>query len=837
MLLHKVILFLSLRIMNQLKSILGTYKNVLIAIAVIFTLTALFVPSNFKGKAPKQSDIVQFQGAASEIVQYRKDEGGTLLWTNALFCGMPAYSISNPTEPVIIKHLRKPTSPYLWSIIFLYIFCAFVMLKSFEVRTWLALIGAIGIGFATENLTILAVGHNTKAAAIGYLPLVIAGCQYLFRKKHLFGLTLLAAGFALQIYVNHVQITYYGGFMVLLFFVFQLVKHIKENRIKEFALAAILATAGAGIAISANSLNLLLLNEYAEDSIRGASALTITKDASDAGNVQNGLTKDYVFSYSTGWTDIIATFIPNYSGGDSDKLGLYYGQIGSTSGPKYIGATMLILMLLGLVLVKGQRKWWLVTTMILTIILSMGGNNFVGINTFMYEHFPLYNKFRAPSMMLVLLQLSVGLMAILGLEQLFRNPTVAKEELKKLRIVAVSGVAIIFLLTFTGTTFNDFNTTPKENEQGQLVYDSDTEYAKNVIKRQGGQPDQISIDRFKDQLSDLRIEAMKKDGFRSLFFIIAVLIVLWLLTNSKLDKKYAIVLLGLLITADLWFVGKRYLNDDYFKKVRTLEQPFVPYQADLAIQQDKSYYRVLDLTQSTLNSNRCANFHKSIGGYSAAKMRRFQDLWDWYLMDDLRSGKVQNNAIFNMLNMKYFIYPNQQKQGGEPQYGENTNSLGNAWILSNIEVVPNADSAILRLRTLDTRSQGIVEQEFEERISTNIAIDSHASITFDKYHPEKLEYTYNSSQESNVAFSEVFYDKGWKAYIDNEPVNHFRLNYVLRGLKVPAGQHAITFEYKPDTYAIGSTLAISFGSVIYLLIGLSLFVWIKAEFTSHKEAA
>jgi hypothetical protein len=242
---------------------------------------------------------------------------------------------------------------------------------------------------------------------------------------------------------------------------------------------------------------------------------------------------------------------------------------------------------------------------------------------------------------------------------------------------------------------------------------------------------------------------MKKDGFRSLFFIIAILIVLWLLTNSKLDKKYAIVLLGLLITADLWFVGKRYLNDKDFKKVRTLEQPFVPYQADLAIQQDKSYYRVLDLTQSTLNSNRCANFHKSIGGYSAAKMRRFQDLWDWYLMDDLRSGKVQNNAIFNMLNMKYFIYPNQQQQGGEPQYGKNTNSLGNAWILSDIQVVPNADSAILRLGTLDTRSQGIVEQEFEELTSTNTAIYSNASITFDKYHPEKLEYTYNRRLNSS----------------------------------------------------------------------------------------
>jgi hypothetical protein len=304
-------------------------------------------------------------------------------------------------------------------------------------------------------------------------------------------------------------------------------------------------------------------------------------------------------------------------------------------------------------------------------------------------------------------------------------------------------------------------------------------------------------------------------------------LVLWLVYKKKLKINYGLIIIGLLITADLWTVGKRYLNDKEFKRERTLEQPFTPYAADLEIQKDKTYYRVLDLTQSTLNSNRCAYFHKSIGGYSAAKIRRFQDLWDWHLMDDLRAGKITDNGIFNMLNMKYYIYPNQQ--AAEPRYGINTNANGNAWIVNEINVVENADSAILQLPKIDTKSQAIVEKEYVDLISNNSVFDSTANIILSSYHPEKLEYKYTSKTENNVAFSEVFYDKGWNAYIDNQPVDHFRLNYILRGLKVPAGEHNIRFEYNPKTYQTGSILAVTFGGLIYLIIGLSIFLWIRKE--------
>jgi hypothetical protein len=826
--------------MNKIKSLWSRYKNEVLALLAVLVISALFVPSNFKGKAPKQSDIIQYKGAASEIMAYNKSDEN-IIWTNALFAGMPAYAIQNQGTKTVLQNLKFPSHPRIWAQLFLYLICAFIMLKSFEVRTWLAVIGAIGIGFATENFTILAVGHNTKAAAIGYLPLVIAGCQYLFRKKYLLGLTVLSAGFALQIFVNHVQITYYGGFMVVLYFIFQLVKHIQENKIKDYAIAAILALAGAGIAVGANSLNLLLLNEYAEDSIRGESALTITPDSQTNDNVQNGLTKDYVFSYSMGWSDYVATIIPNYSGGKnynpedppSQTANLYYGQIGSTSGPKYLGVTMFILMLLGLVMVKGPLKWWIVSVILLTIVLSMGGNHFVGINTFMYEHFPLYNKFRAPSMMIVLIQISMGLLAMLGLEEFFKNHANLSSFKKPLIIASSAGIAIIILAGFTGTMFNDFNTVPIKNESGRVVYDRDTEQAKRVLQKRNPTPSEINS--YLDYFSAERIKPMEKDAKISLFFTLAILALVWLAFYKKMDTKYVVLLIGILVLADLWFVGKRQLNDKHFKKASYSPQPFEPYAADLEIKRDQSYYRVLDVTESTLNSNRCANFHKSIGGYSAAKIRRYQDLWDWYLIDDLQKSKVDNNPILNMLNMKYFIYPNQQQQGGQPMYGQNANALGNAWIVPNIRIVANADSAILALGQLDTRTNGVVEQEFAGRVSKNNAVDSNATITFDKYHPEQMEYTYASSQESNVVFSEVFYDKGWNAYIDNELVDHYRVNYILRGLRVPAGKHKIVFKFEPKTYELGSTLSLSFGAIIYLLIALSLGLWIKSEFFNSKE--
>lgn len=818
---------------------LKKYKNYLIAILVLTTISALFVPSNFSGKSPEQSDIIQYKGAASEIKYYKKEFDEKIHWTNSLFSGMPTYVIAGEASSKFISSLILPSTPKLWSILFKYFICIFFLLIAFKVRPWLAMIGAIGMALATENLTILEVGHITKARAISYLPLILAGCHWLYRKKWLLGLTVLSVGFGLQIYSNHLQITYYGGLLIILYFLFQFINSIRKGNIRTFAIAGGLAALGAIIALGANSLNLLILQEYAEVSIRGKSEITITKDGSSASeNIKDGLTKDYTFSYSNGWPDIAATIIPNYAGGDSDKLGLYYGGIGSTSGPKYIGATIFILMILGLVLIKGPKKWWLVTTMIITIILSMGGNHFTGINNFMYEHFPLYNKFRAPSMMMVLVQISAGLLAILGVEKLLSNPEEAKADFKKLKIASISGIGVLILLTFTGTLLNDFSSTPKYNEQGIVEYDADTRYAQMVIQRQGAQPTQQNIDRFKDQLVEMRLDAMKKDGYRSIFFALAILVVLWLGFLNKIENRYVLILLGLLVTADLWFVGKRYLDHKEFKKKRTLEQPFQPYQVDLEILKDKSYYRVLDLTQSTLNSNRCAYFHKSIGGYSAAKIRRYQDLWDWHLIDDLQKGNIMDNGILSMLNMKYFIYPNQQQQGGPPRYGQNPKALGNAWFVPNISIVDNADSAILALGELNTAKYGIVEKEHADRISTNSSLDSSARISLLSYHPEKLEYEYTSAEESNIAFSEVYYDKGWKAYLDGEEIPYFRLNYIIRGIKAPAGNHKVTFKFEPETYKLGKTISSAFGIVIYILLVASIFMWVRREFfTKQNEVA
>jgi len=823
-----------------MNNFISQYKSTLIFLVitvVIFIVTALFVPGNFKGKEPVQSDIVQYKGASSEIQRYKEERGENVLWTNALFGGMPSYVISRSVNPVI-EYLMFPKTPGLWSQIFRYVFFSFIMLLAFKVRPWLALVGAIGIGFATENLTILAVGHGTKAAAISYIPLVIAGVKWLVRKKYFLGIAVLAAGLGLQIFVNHLQITYYTGFMVVLFFLFQLFQHIKEKRILDFAKAAGLAILGAGIALGANSSNLLLVNEYAKESIRGTSELTISKSAANKEDSKDGLTKDYVFSYSMGWSDYAATFIPNYSGGDSDKLQLYYGQIGSTSGPKYLGVTMFILMLLGLVIVKGTEKWWLLSVILLTLVLTMGTNNFAWFNLWMYDYFPMYNKFRSPSMMIAIIQVCTGLLAMLAVEQILSNPKYIKENIKPISITAGIGIGLIVLLAFTGTLFNDFSSTPKYDETtGQMVYDSDTRTAQMALQQRGTQVTQGDIDNIKNRLVEERLKIMKKDGSRGLLFALLLLLILWLAYKQKIKPQYAILFLGLLILADLWSVGKRYLDNKEFKKRVTSSVPFTPYSADLAIKQDTSYYRVLDLTESPLNSNRCAYFHKSIGGYSAAKIRRFQDIWDWHLNDDLTNGRVVNNGILNMLNMKYFIYPNQQQKGAQPLYGQNPEALGNAWFVNKVNVVESADSAVLALGNLSTQKEAIVEQVFADRISTSPVSDSNASVVLTSYHPEELLYTTNSSTEGNVIFSEIYYDKGWDAYIDNEKVDYFRANYVLRGLKVPAGQHTVTFKFEPKTYTLGANLAAIFGGLVYLLIGICIFFWVKNTFLDTKPKA
>lgn len=819
-----------------MKSIFNKYKSHIYALLVLTIISVVFVPDSFQGKQISQSDITQYKGAATEHYKYSKNDE-LILWTNSQFGGMPTYMISGVSNQVLLKVLRIPQQPRPWATIFLYLICGYVMFIAFGARPWVAVIGAIGLGFATENLIILTVGHNTKALAIAYLPVILAGANYLFKKRYILGFNLIAIGMGLQVLVNHLQITYYTGILVGLFFLFQLIKHIKEKRIKDFGLASVLALLGVGLALGANSLPLLLTNEYAKHTIRAKSELTLTKEngkIAKAEKVSSGLTPSYAFSYSTGWTDIMATIIPNYSGGDSDRLGLYYGDIGSTSGPKYMGAAFFLLMIIGFVLYNGIEKWWLLTGLVVAIVLSMGGNHFTGINNFLFDNLPLYNKFRAPSIIMAIMQVCVGLMAILGLEQILQAKN-DEATTKKIKYAGFGALGFIIILTFFSGIFNDFNSNPKYDEvTGQVAFDSDTRYAQVSLQRSGQQVTQQGIDRVKEMLSEQRIEEMKKDGFRSIFFAGAVFLLLWFTYKRKVELKWAILGVGLLVLADMWFVGKRYMSSDDFKSKRVVENTVPPNSADLAIQQDKGTYNVLDLTVNPLASTRTSYFHKSLGGYNAAKLRRYQETWDWYLIDDLRNGKVMGNSILNMLNTKYIIFPNRQQQNAEPQYTINPESNGNAWFVSKVVEVANADSAIKSLENLNTKTTATVESKFGIQTST-FSSDSSATIEITSYHPEHMVYESNNSADGFAVFSEIYYSDGWKAYINNQPVDHVCVNYILRGLKLPKGKNKVEFKFEPDTYATGKMISnISSGAILLLLV-LSLGFWIRKKLQEDTE--
>lgn len=795
-------------------------------------LSAAFVPSSFKGKELQQSDITQYKGAASEIMDYEKNKNDDILWTNSQFGGMPTYMIKGLGHLVPIKWLRFPKTPQVWSKIFLYLICAYIMFISFGVRPWIAVIGAVGLGFATENFTIINVGHNTKALAIAYLPLVIAGCQFLFRKKYLLGLAVLSVGMGLEVLVNHLQITYYGGFLIAIFFIFQLVKHIKEGQLKDYFVAAGLALLGLVFALGANALPLMLTNEYSESSIRGKTELLLKKENGKiVSNTDNssGLTESYAFSYSNGWTDIFATIIPNYSGGDSDKLGLYYGDIGSTSGPKYVGATMFFLMVIGFIFLNGPIRYWLLSVLLLAIILSMGQNHFTGINDFFFNNVPFYNKFRAPSMIMALVQICVALMAIVGLERIISLPQNDEKVANKLKYAGFGALGFVVILTFFSTVFNDFNSNPQYNEVGEMVYDNDTRFAQSNLQQGGQQASPANINQFKEMLADKRIEAMKKDGYRSLFFIGALFLIIWFYYKKKFELKYALIAIGLLVTADMWGVGKRYLSDDDFKRKISVQNAVVPNSVDLEIMKDPSYHRVLDLTVNPLASTRASFFHKSLGGYSAAKIRRYQEVWDWYLMDDLSKGKISGNQILNMLNTKYVMFPDRQNNSPEPKYTVNTGALGNAWFVPSIQLAANPDSAMVALGRLNATEFAIVEKKFEGNVSATSSLDSNSSITLLNYHPENLSYESNSASGGFAVFSEIYYNDGWNAYIDDKQVDHVCANYILRGLQIPAGKHKVEFKFEPQTYATGKMLSNTFSGLIYLLLIGTIALGVKKE--------
>ena len=820
------------------------FKKILphLLVIVLFVIASLayFYPV-LQGRAIFQSDIVQYTGMAKQQNDFRKQTGEETYWTNSAFGGMPTYQLGakypnnySKKLDLTLRFLPRPAD-YL----FLYFISMYILFLVLKVDYRIAFLGALAFGFSTYLIIILGVGHNAKAHAIAYMPLVISGIILTFRGKYIQGFLLTTVAMALELVANHFQMTYYLLLLVICIGVAYLVDAYRKKLLPQYFKAIGVMTLGVLLALGLNATNILATKEYADTSTRGKSELTINPDGSPKVSV-DGLDYDYITEYSYGKLESFDLFIPNFMGGGSsdqfpnnseavqellkvgatplearqflnEQIPFYWGDQPIVAAPAYIGAVMIFLAVLALFLVRGRIRWWIVAGLTLGLLLSWG-KNFSFLTELFIDHVPLYNKFRAVSSIQVILELLVPVLAIVGLHQFFLSRTEStgegvddfhNKEVKKKALYysagIVGGLTIIFILF--GSQLFSFAS----------PYDS-------LIIEQMGIP-------FMDAVREDRMFVFRMDALRSIIFVGLTATILWLVFSEKLKKGYAIGAIALLIVVDLVGVDKRYVNADSFVISRIMEKPFLETTADTEILQDDGYFRVYDATRNAFSSGQASYYHNALGGYHAAKPRRIQDIDDFYLAEG-------DAGILNMMNVKYILVPNKDGQVAAQQ---NPFANGPAWFVENVLPANNANQEILLLDSLDTKSTAVIHTDFLNKIPTeNIRRDSTASIDLVGHQPNHLVYETATKTDQLAVFSEVYYPNGWDAYIDGKPVDHFRANYTLRSMVVPAGVHQIEFRFQPQVIRTGSKITLASSILFFLLLLSGLFVLLrKKKPTSH----
>ncbi|MBE0655014.1 MAG: hypothetical protein IH594_14525, partial [Bacteroidales bacterium] len=753
---------------------------------------------------------------SKEILDYKEETGKDALWTNSMFSGMPSYLIVTrmPNNILLKVHgLLTFQSGRPAIHIFLYMFGFYILLLLFGVNPWLGIVGGIAYGFSSYLFIILEPGHLTKAIALGYMPMVVGSVYYTFRKNFLTGAVLTAIFTGLQLIANHLQITYYTLLILLIFGIFELVEVIREKSYGQFARSIGVLILAVVIAVSVNIVNFWTVMEYSSYSLRGPSELS--KNSEDR---TSGLDKSYATGWSYGIGETLNLLIPNFKGGasnillaDSDSKTFdylarnggqqqaaqiinqnaffftqYWGAQPGTSGPVYIGAVLIFLFIFGMFFISGRIKWWLFSVVVFSILLSWG-KNFMFLTELFLDHFPGYNKFRTVSMILVMAELAIPLLAILAVNKLVSGEFTRKEFFRAFRysIYIAGGIALLYTLF---PTISDLSS-PKDE----------------ILKEQGAR-DLVNV------ILEDRADLLRKDAFRSLLFVLLGAGLVYAYYSKRLKEHALYALLGLLILVDLWPVNKRYLNDENFVPERTAQTPFQATPADLEILQDQELsFRVFDLTQGDpFASSRASWFHKSIGGYHGAKMRRYQEVYDHHIKESM------DPEVLDMLNTKYLI--TRDPASGQTQAVRRNTNLGNAWFVAGIELVKNADEEIDKLGSLDPSALALVDTRFSDKLEgVGFGPDSTSTIRLVSYSPDRLEYEYATSSTQVAVFSEVYYPKGWNAYINGKENFHFRVNYVLRGMIIEPGEGSIVFEFKPDSYYKGSKIAFA-GSVLLVLL-------------------
>lgn len=785
-----------------------------VAIVSFILISLIYCKPALDGKVLQQSDVMHWKGMSKDIQDYREThEGKAPLWTNNMFSGMPGFQIATNNNNLTAYYaneafslfIPKPFNFFILACLGFY-FLGLVL----GANPWISMTGAIAYAFSTYDPVIVSVGHDTKMLSIAYMPAALAGLIMIFKGRYAWGSAFTALFSSVLIYQNHFQIVYYFGIMVVFMTLGHVIIWIREKQTKHMLLALSFALVAGVTGIMTNAIMLFTTYDYSKATIRGGQAALNLKDTPNANKPTGGLDTGYAFLYgSYGKAELMTLMVPDVYGGSPRPLGEdsklvsvmqekglpadfinqvypafpgYWGEQPGHAGPVYLGALICFLFIFALFYVKSSHKWWLFAVTILALLMSTG-KNLAAFNTFLFEHLPMYNKFRAPAMILVIPQLSFAFLAVLGLQQAFMGD-VNKDELlgklKKAGIVTAGVFAIAFMmyLSFDYTGSRDHYI----QQQLSQILTQDPSMAKQIVSA-------AAADRQSLFASDL---------FRSLAIVAAGFLILFYYAKNKLKAQYAVFALLILTAIDIIPVGKRYLPNENFLEPEENEAAFTPTAADNTILQDKGNYRVFNLTQDAFNDAITSYHHQSIGGYHAAKLSIYQDL-----IENQLSKQPMNLQVLNMLNTKYLIVPDST---GQPQAQLNRGALGNAWIVKTIQFVPDARAEMKALDTFNAASEAIVQESFKSSVKDMPVYDSTAKIQLINNDNDIVNYSFESNTPQFVVFSEVYYDRGWKAFIDKQEVPIVKTNYVLRGLSVPAGKHTIDFTFEPQSYIMGQRI-------------------------------
>ena len=823
--------------MNIIKRILPDVIAIVIFAVISF---AYFCPAVTEGRILSQHDSVAGIGAGQEGKEYLERTGERTRWTNSIFGGMPTYQMSPSYDSTdLLKgvenlyHLYLPT--YVWYV-FVMLLGFYILLRAFNFKVWLASLGAIIWAFSSYFFIIIAAGHIWKLITLAYIPPTIAGLVLCYRGKYLSGGLVTALFVALQIASNHVQMSYYFLFVMLFMVIAYGVIAYQQKTLAAFGKStAVLVLAGI-LGVCINLSNLYHTYEYSKESMRGKSEL-VKENARN--QTDSGLERDYITQWSYGIGETFSLLVPNVKGGASvplaanekamekanpmyrniyAQLGQYWGEQPGTSGPVYVGAFVMFLFVLGLFIVKGPMKWALLAATVLSILLSWG-KNFMGFTDFFIDYIPMYNKFRAVSSILVIAEFTIPLLAMLALKEVVATPNLLKERRKALigSFALTGGLALLFAV-LPKVFFPSYVSTMEMNALQSFPAEQLVPLLAN--------------------LEEVRMSLFTADAWRSFFIILVGVALLWMYVADKLKQVTLIASLALLCLIDMWTVNKRYLYDEQFVEKQVQTQGFQQTETDKMILSDTDLdYRVLNLASNTFNENNTAYWHKSVGGYHAAKLRRYQEMIEEHIsgeMNSLFKGVSETEGdmeqldatefpVLNMLNTKYFIFP---LQGGKTIPLPNPHAMGNAWFVNEIAYVNNANEEIEAIHELNPAETAVVDKRFAEILKPMVS-DSTATIQLVAYEPNYLKYEVDSKNGGTVVFSEIYYP-GWRSSVDGQEVAHGRANYILRAMNVPAGKHVVEFSFDPVSLHVTENIAFIALGLLVLAAVVVVFLKVKA---------